>query len=132
MSSRIVGTVAPAGKHLMSMFCQYAPYALENGTWDEKTREEFATRCFDVVERYAPGFKNSIIDRQVLRPDDIESIFTLSGVNIFQGAMSVDNLYALRPAAGNGQSSTTNALGGSPSGGLPAFGPDDPMPGEPL
>jgi phytoene dehydrogenase-like protein len=93
-------TVAPPGKHLMSMFCQYAPYALMEGAWDERTKDAFANRCFDLVERYAPGFKGSILDRQVLSPPDIEKIFNLTGGNIFQGAMNVDNLYALRPVAG--------------------------------
>jgi phytoene dehydrogenase-like protein len=47
-------TVAPPGRHLMSMFVQYAPYALRGSTWDEE-RERFADRCFDVLDEYAPG-----------------------------------------------------------------------------
>ncbi len=93
-------TVAPPGKHLMSMFCQYAPYALKDGAWDEPTKDAFADRCFEIVERYAPGFKGSVSARQVLAPPDIERTFNLTGGNIFQGAMTVNNLYALRPAAG--------------------------------
>jgi phytoene dehydrogenase-like protein len=82
------------------MFCQYAPYTLKGGTWDAAANDAFADRCFDIVERYAPGFKDSVIARQVLSPADIEKTFNLTGGNIFQGAMNVNNLFALRPAAG--------------------------------
>ena len=98
--SSVDPTVAPPGNHLMSMFCQYAPYSLKDGAWDQQTKDAFANRCFDIVERYAPGFKNSVIDRQVLSPVDLERIFNLTGGNIFQGAMNVNNLYAFRPAVG--------------------------------
>jgi len=83
----------------MSMFVQYAPYALRTGTWDER-RDEFADRCFDVVERYAPGFRRSVLARQVLTPLDLERTFGLTGGNIFQGAMGLSKLFSLRPAAG--------------------------------
>jgi phytoene dehydrogenase-like protein len=98
--SSVDPTVAPAGMHLMSMFCQYAPYRLANGTWDEGTKNAFADRCFDMVERYAPGFKASVVDRQVLSPVDIEKTFNLTGGNIFQGAMSLNKLFMFRPAPG--------------------------------
>jgi phytoene dehydrogenase-like protein len=98
--SSVDPTVAPPGKHLMSMFCQYAPYALRDGTWDDAARVAFADRCFDVVEEYAPGFKASVIDRQVLSPVDIEATFNLTGGNIFQGAMSLNKLFMFRPAPG--------------------------------
>src|SRR3954453_3225866 len=58
-------TVAPAGKHLMSMFIQYAPYELRDSSWDDR-RDAFADRCFDVLNEYAPNFKSAVIDRQVL------------------------------------------------------------------
>src|SRR2546429_9236332 len=60
-------TVAPAGKHVMSFFVQYAPYQLRNGGWDE-TKDRFADRCFDILNEYAPNFTRSLIDRQVLSP----------------------------------------------------------------
>ncbi len=72
MPSSLDSTVAPPGKHLMSMFTQYAPYALKEGPWTDALRNEYADRCFDVVERYAPGFKASVIDRQILTPVDLE------------------------------------------------------------
>ncbi|HXW77116.1 MAG TPA: NAD(P)/FAD-dependent oxidoreductase [Candidatus Eremiobacteraceae bacterium] len=97
--SAVDPTVAPPGKHLMSMFVQYAPYALKHGTWDER-KDEFADRCFDVVERYAPGFKRSVNARQVLSPVDLERTFNLTGGNIFQGSMALHQLFAFRPVPG--------------------------------
>jgi len=93
-------TVAPPGKHLMSMFVQYAPYSRKDGPWDAAAKDAFADACFDVVERHAPGFKNSVSARQVLTPSDLEEMFGLTGGNIFQGAMSLDHLFMFRPAPG--------------------------------
>jgi phytoene dehydrogenase-like protein len=93
-------TVAPAGQHLMSMFVQYAPYTLREGTWDE-LREPFADRCFDLLNEYAPNFKRAVIARQVLTPLDLERVFNLTGGNIFQGAMIPSQLFSLRPVPGH-------------------------------
>jgi phytoene dehydrogenase-like protein len=93
-------TVAPPGKHLMSMFVQYAPYKLKEGTWDDALKEEFADRCFDIVDEYAPNFKRSVIGRQVLSPVDLERVFNLTGGNIFQGSMTPNQLFFLRPVVG--------------------------------
>jgi phytoene dehydrogenase-like protein len=92
-------TVAPPGRHLMSMFVQYAPYELRDGSWDDQ-REAFADRCFDVVNEYAPNFKDAVLDRQVLTPLDLERVFNLTGGNIFQGAMTPGQLFAFRPVPG--------------------------------
>jgi phytoene dehydrogenase-like protein len=100
--SAIDDTVAPPGKHLMSMFVQYAPYTLRAGHWDDGTKEAFANRCFDVLEQYAPGFKNRVLARQVLSPLDLERTFGLTGGNIFQGAMPLHQLFMLRPLPGFG------------------------------
>jgi phytoene dehydrogenase-like protein len=92
-------SVAPPGRHLMSMFVQYAPYRLAGGTWDE-AKEPFADRCIDLMERYAPGFKASILHREVLSPLDLERRFGLTGGNIFQGAMPLSQLFSMRPIPG--------------------------------
>jgi phytoene dehydrogenase-like protein len=92
-------SIAPPGKHLMSMFIQYAPYKLREGTWDD-LREGFADRCFDLLNEYAPNFKRSVIARQVLTPLDLERVFNLTGGNIFQGAMTLNQLFFLRPVPG--------------------------------
>jgi phytoene dehydrogenase-like protein len=97
--SAVDPTVAPPGRHLMSMFVQYAPYELRNGSWDDR-REAFADRCFDLLDEYAPNFKRAVIDRQVLTPLDLERVFNLTGGNIFQGAMTPGQLFVFRPAPG--------------------------------
>ena len=97
--SSVDPTVVPAGKHLMSMFIQYAPYKLKEGTWDDH-REKFADRCFELLNQYAPNFKQSVIARQVLTPVDLEKTFNLTGGNIFQGAMTLNQLFMFRPVLG--------------------------------
>ncbi|HWP34852.1 MAG TPA: NAD(P)/FAD-dependent oxidoreductase [Thermodesulfobacteriota bacterium] len=92
-------TVAPPGRHLMSIFVQYAPYALREGSW-EGLREAFADRCFALLDEYAPNFSRSVVARQVLTPVDLERIFNLTGGNIFQGAMIPSQLFSFRPVPG--------------------------------
>ena len=99
LPSAVDSTVAPPGTHLMSMFVQYAPYALRGGTWDQ-LREPFADRCFDLLNEYAPNFKRSVLARQVLTPLDLERVFNLTGGNIFQGAMTPSQLFSFRPVPG--------------------------------
>jgi phytoene dehydrogenase-like protein len=100
MPSSLDDTVAPPGKHLVSMFIQYAPYTLKDGPWTQERKDEFADRCFSIIERYAPGFTASVIDRQILTPVDIEERFGLTGGNIFQGSMPLHNLFMFRPVPG--------------------------------
>jgi phytoene dehydrogenase-like protein len=92
-------TLAPPGRHVMQLFVQYAPYRLAQGSWDVE-RERFADRCLDVLERYAPGLRRSVLAREVLSPVDLERRFGLTGGNIFQGAMTPSQLLFLRPFAG--------------------------------
>src|SRR5439155_984914 len=97
--SVVDSTLAPPGRHVMSFFVQYAPYQLRNGGWDQE-KDRFADRCFDILNEYAPNFKGSVIDRQVLSPLDLERRFGLTGGNIFQGAMTLSQLFFLRPLPG--------------------------------
>jgi phytoene dehydrogenase-like protein len=92
-------SVAPPGQHVMSIFVQYAPYRLAQGSWDEE-KEPFADRCLELLESYAPGFRALVIGREVLSPLDIERRFGLTGGNIFQGAMPLSQLSFMRPAPG--------------------------------
>lgn len=92
-------TIAPPGQHVISLFIQYTPYKLSGGDWTDEKREEFADKVFDVIEQYAPGFKASVIGRDILTPPDLERIFGLTGGNIFHGAISLDQLYFMRPVA---------------------------------
>ncbi|XP_032890356.1 pyridine nucleotide-disulfide oxidoreductase domain-containing protein 2 [Amblyraja radiata] len=93
-------TIAPADQHVISIFTQYTPYHLRGGKeWDEEARNAYADRVFDCMEQYAPGFKTSVIGRDILTPQDLEKVFGLTGGNIFHGAMSLDRLYLARPSA---------------------------------
>ena len=92
-------SVAPPGKHVMSCFVQYAPYKLKEGNWDEK-REEFGDTVVDTIAEHASNIKELIIDRQVLTPLDLEREFGLSEGNIFQGELSLEQLFFLRPVPG--------------------------------
>jgi phytoene dehydrogenase-like protein len=89
--------MAPPGKHVMSIFVQYAPYAL-NGGWTDEKREAFGDAVIDTLERYAPNIRSIIRHRQVLTPADIERITGLSEGNIFQGELALHQLFFLRPA----------------------------------
>jgi phytoene dehydrogenase-like protein len=99
LASAVDPTVAPPGKHLMSMFVQYAPYQLRGAGWDD-VKEEFADRCLELLAGYAPNIRHAVIDRQVLTPLDLERRFGLTGGNIFQGAMTLGQLFFLRPVPG--------------------------------
>jgi phytoene dehydrogenase-like protein len=92
-------TVAPPGRHLMSMFVQYAPYRLARGTWEDE-RERFADRCLELLAEYAPNVRRAVIAREVLAPPDLERRFGLTGGNIFQGAMTLPQLWFMRPVPG--------------------------------
>lgn len=92
-------TLAPKGHHILSLFVQYAPYKLAEGTWED-VKEEFADRCIAEIARYAPNVPDSILHRQILTPVDLERIFGLTGGNIFQGSMSLSQLGPMRPVPG--------------------------------
>jgi phytoene dehydrogenase-like protein len=91
-------SVAPPGKHVMSCFVQYAPYHL-NGHWDDE-REAFGDTVIDTIAEHAPNLRERILHRQVLTPLDLEREFGLSEGNIFQGELTLEQLFFLRPAAG--------------------------------
>ena len=93
-------TLAPPGKHVMSMFTQYFPYQLAPGLSLQEEKEKYAERCFDLMNDYAPNFRRSVIGRQVLAPTDLEKRFGLTGGNIMQGSMSLSSLSFMRPVPG--------------------------------
>ena len=92
-------SVAPPGKHVVSCFVQYAPYNLKEGTWDER-REEFGDTVIAAIAEHAPNIRDIILHRQVLTPLDIEREFGLTEGNIFQGELTLEQLFFLRPAPG--------------------------------
>ena len=99
LPSSVDDTLAPSGKHVMSIFVQYAPYELAEGSWDE-IKEPFADRCLEVLGRYAPNIPGAVEHRQVLSPLDLERIYGLTGGNIMQGAMPMHQLFFCRPVPG--------------------------------
>ena len=92
-------SVAPPGKHVMSCFVQYAPYHLKEGSWDDM-REAFGDTVVDTIAEYAPNIRDIILHRQVLTPLDLEREFGLTEGNIFQGELTLEQLFFLRPAPG--------------------------------
>jgi len=99
--------MAPPGKHVMSIFVQYAPYHIKEGPshWPEK-REAFGDAVIDTLSEYCPTLKDSILHRQVLTPWDLEQEFGLTEGNIFHGELSLEQLLFQRPASGWAQYKT--------------------------
>jgi phytoene dehydrogenase-like protein len=91
--------LAPPGRHVMSMYLQYAPRTLAGTTWDD-ARESFADRVLEYVEPYLPGLTESVVGRKLHTPLDLEREFALPGGNLYHGAMSSRDLFAGRPVAG--------------------------------
>ena len=92
-------SVAPPGKHVLSCFVQYAPYKLAEGNWDDQ-KEAFGDNVINTIAEYAPNIRDIIIGRQILTPLDLEREFGLTQGNIFQGELSLEQLFFLRPVAG--------------------------------
>jgi phytoene dehydrogenase-like protein len=98
--STLDNTLAPAGAHVASLFCQHvAPQLPEGRAWNAH-REQVADLMIETVDRYAPGFKGSVLGRQSLSPFDLEQVFGLTGGDIFHGALTLDQLFWARPALG--------------------------------
>ncbi len=92
-------SLAPAGKHVMSIHVQFAPYKLKQGDWSGR-REEFADNVIGQLERYAPGLRNSIVAAQVITPLDLEQTYGLSGGHIHHGEQTLDQVFTFRPLIG--------------------------------
>jgi len=100
--STLDDSLAPAGQHVASLFCQHvAPVLPNNGSWDAH-REEVADVMIDLVNSHAPNFKASVLGRQIMSPLDLERTFGLIGGDIFHGALSLDQLFSARPMLGHG------------------------------
>ncbi|HZL01214.1 MAG TPA: NAD(P)/FAD-dependent oxidoreductase [Caulobacteraceae bacterium] len=99
--SVIDDSLAPAGRHVASLFCQqFAPTLPDAANWDDH-REAAADLIVETVTRYAPNFKSSILGRMILSPLDLERKLALTGGDIFHGALTLDQLYSARPALGH-------------------------------
>ena len=92
-------TLAPPGKHVVNLFGGHAPYTLKGGDWANE-KENFRKTVFDTIEEYAPGFRDDVIEAQLLVAPDIENIVNLPQGHIFHGELSTDQLFFQRPVSG--------------------------------
>jgi phytoene dehydrogenase-like protein len=100
--STLDDSLAPAGQHVASLFCQHvAPQLPDGASWDQH-RDAVADLMIDTVNAHAPNFKASVLGRQIMSPLDLERTFGLTGGDIFHGALSLDQLFSARPMLGHG------------------------------
>ncbi|MFI4869284.1 MAG: phytoene desaturase family protein [Steroidobacterales bacterium] len=100
--STLDDSLAPAGQHVASLFCQHVAPELPQGmTWDQQ-RDAVADLMIETVNAHAPNFKASVLGRQIMSPLDLERTFGLVGGDIFHGALSLDQLFSARPMLGYG------------------------------
>ena len=100
--STLDDSLAPAGQHVASLFCQHvAPTLPDGASWDDH-RDTVADVMIDLVNSHAPNFKASVLGRQIMSPLDLERTFGLVGGDIFHGALSLDQLFSARPMLGHG------------------------------
>jgi phytoene dehydrogenase-like protein len=100
--STVDDSLAPAGQHVASLFCQHVAPVLPNGaSWDAH-REQVADLMIALVNSHAPNFKAAVLGRQIMSPLDLERTFGLVGGDIFHGALSLDQLFSARPMLGHG------------------------------
>ncbi|EQB18325.1 phytoene desaturase family protein [Sphingobium lactosutens] len=100
--STVDDSLAPAGCHVASLFCQqFAPDLPGGRSWDD-ARDEAADAIIATVDAHAPGFAGSVIARQILSPLDLERTFGLVDGDIMHGALTLDQMWAARPVLGHG------------------------------
>ncbi len=100
--STLDATLAPEGQHVASLFCQHVAPVLSGGrSWDDH-REEVADLMIATVDKWAPGFKASVLGRTIKSPLDLERTFGLIGGDIFHGALTLDQMFSARPVLGHG------------------------------
>jgi phytoene dehydrogenase-like protein len=89
-------SLAPAGKHVMSIYMQYAPYKLKSGDWDDQ-RAALGETVVKTLSQYAPGLPQLIESHQVITPKDLEDTYGLTGGHIFHGELALDQFFTMRP-----------------------------------
>jgi phytoene dehydrogenase-like protein len=92
-------SMAPAGRHVMSVCMQYAPFRLRSGSWDQR-RDELMTIVLRTLEEYAPGISSLVEHRQIITPLDLEATYGLTGGHLYHGELALDQLFAMRPTLG--------------------------------
>ena len=96
-------TMAPPGKHYMSVFVQYAPVKLSTGAWTDQDRDDFRSTVINQLAEYSPNLKDLIVHAEVRSPQDIENEIGLTSGNIFQGELTMDQMFFNRPFPGYAQ-----------------------------
>ncbi len=89
-------SLAPAGKHVMSIYVQYAPYKLKNGDW-ESQRVPLGDAVVKTIAQYAPNLPELILTHQIITPHDLEDTYGLTGGHIFHGELALDQFFTMRP-----------------------------------
>ncbi len=89
-------SLAPAGKHVMSIYMQYAPYKLRNADWDSQ-RDALGDVVVNTLAEYAPDLPGKIEAREIITPKDLEETYGLTGGHIFHGELALDQLFTMRP-----------------------------------
>ncbi len=91
-------SLAPEGKHVMSIYMQYAPYKLKNGSWqDEAQRFALGDTVVKTLAQYAPDLPDKILHHQIITPFDLEDRYGLTGGQIFHGDLALDQIFTMRP-----------------------------------
>jgi phytoene dehydrogenase-like protein len=93
-------TLAPDGKHVMSILVQYAPFDLKEGVWDDANRAKLGDLTLETLAEFAPNIESIVEHAHVLTPLDIEGMFGLAEGNIYHGEMTLDQIYFMRPVPG--------------------------------
>jgi phytoene dehydrogenase-like protein len=92
-------SLAPAGKHVMSVWMQSAPYHLRESTW-AKERDALGAAVVNAIAAHAPGFKETILHQQILTPVDLEQTYSLTGGHLYHAEMALDQMFFMRPIPG--------------------------------
>ena len=92
-------SLAPEGKHVMSIYMQYAPYKLRDADWDEK-RFQLEKTIVETLARYAPDLPGLIEAAEIITPKDLERTYGLTGGHIFHGELTLDQIFTMRPLLG--------------------------------
>ena len=98
-ASNVDPSLAPEGKHVMTAFVQYVPFELREGDWDSR-RQELQDKVVERIERYAPGFTQTIEATYVVTPLDLERTYGMTEGNIFHGDLNIEQLFFMRPLPG--------------------------------
>jgi phytoene dehydrogenase-like protein len=89
-------SLAPSGKHVMSIYMQYAPFKLKDSDWDSQ-RSALGETVVQTLAEYAPNLPSLVEDGQIITPKDLESTYGLTGGHIFHGELALDQFFTMRP-----------------------------------